>query len=327
MRLDDAFREFYKAIELGAIPEGRMADSWNRLQNYLVSKYGMSAAKVFLQGSYANDTTIKPQPGGEYDLDVVTETAKPGASADDALKDLIDVLSKDADYKKRIDVEKQPRPCVRIRYADDEDGGRFHVDVVPARVAKSAPLEIPVRSEGWRDTNPRGYTTWCKSLGDNFKRTVRMMKRWRDENQDTHRGIKSIVLQVLVAEALPTDSYSDAERVVLTFEGIQSRLAAHPNTPPDIFNPVLVSEDLAKRWSGDSYRAFRADIDDAVKTSREAFEDSDESGSHVKWRTLFGDDFPPPPTSPSKRYSVPPAPPAPGYESRPQQPARRERYA
>jgi hypothetical protein len=154
-----------------------------------------------------------------------------------------------------------------------------------------------------------------------------MLKRWRDENQDTRRGIKSIVLQVLVAEALPSDSFSDSERIVLTLEGIQERLADHPTTPPDIFNPVLASENFSERWPAESYQDFRREIDDAVKAARAALEEADEAKSHEKWRRLFGADFPPPPTSPSKKREVPPAPPAPGYESRPQRPVKRERYA
>jgi hypothetical protein len=327
MKLEGAFEDFYDAIKLGQVPEGRIAEAWSRIHKYLIDHYAVPGAAVYLQGSYANDTTVEPLPGGEYDLDVVSATALGGISAEQAFADLTESLSQDADYKKRIDEEKQPERCLRLRYADEADGARFHIDVVPARASSSAPLEIPSRAGGWHDTDPQGFTAWCKSRGQSFTRTVRMLKRWRDENQESRRGIKSIVLQVLVAETLPSSLVDDADRIVGTFEGIKSKLAANLTSPPVISNPVLNSENLAERWPQESYASFRREIDDAVQLARDALDAEDEAQSHDLWRRLLGDDFPPAPTSPAKRQSGPPAPPAPGFESRPQLPPKRERYA
>lgn len=329
MNLEQAFDDFYEEIQLDALPEGRISDAWNRLQNYLVNRLGLPAADVFLQGSYANDTSVQPVKGGEYDLDVVAICADAGASADSALKALEDALSEDEDYKKRIDVERQPKPCVRLRYADDDDGAGFHVDIVPARPAANAALAIPLRGNGWRETAPREYTAWCLRQGDDFKRVVRMLKRWRDEN-DKRRGIKSVVLQVLIADALAnaTPAGSDtASLLIATLEGIQQRLRDYPTKAPEVRNPVLPSENFADRWPDSDYQEFRRNVDEAVQLAWEALEQPDEKESHKLWQKLFGDDFPPEPTRPSQRQTAPPPAPPPGHEQTPQRAPRRERYA
>jgi hypothetical protein len=50
VELDVPFQRFYEEIELGAVPEGRIAEAWNRLQNYLVDKYGVSATTYSCRG-------------------------------------------------------------------------------------------------------------------------------------------------------------------------------------------------------------------------------------------------------------------------------------
>lgn len=317
MRLDTAFQEFYEEIELGTVPEGRIANAWNRLQNYLVTKMGVPATDVFLQGSYANGTAVSPPPkGGEYDLDVVVIGAKSDASPDSALGVLESVLAEDGDYKKRIVPKK---PCVRLNYAADDEG-RFHVDVVPAR-RNAVALEIPFRGDDWHDTNPVGYTDWCLAQGERFHRTVRMLKRWRDENQDERRGVRSIVLQVLISEQLVDGA--DADSLTGTLEELQAYLTGHPDLPPVVTNPSLSTENLAGRWPVEHYKAFRTEIKDAAVLARLALDEPDEAKSHAFWGKLLGSDFPGPTVTPGQ---TPPSPPPPGHSARPQQAPKRERY-
>jgi predicted nucleotidyltransferase len=317
MRLDEAFAQFYEEIALGEVPEGKIASAWNRLQNYLVEKLGVSAADVFLQGSYANGTAVaSANRSGEYDLDVVAVGAEDGVSADDVLKALEAVLAEDGDYKKRI-VPK--RPCVRLDYAADEDG-RFHVDVVPAR-PNTVALEIPFRRNGWHETNPAGYTQWCLGQGKRFHRTVRILKRWRDENQDERRGVKSIVLQVLISEHLADGS--DAESITGTLENLRGNLEGHSGSPPVVRNPSLERENLADRWPNEHYQAFRREIKEAAELARQALNEPDQAKSHELWQKLLGSDFPGPTIIPRQ---TPPATPPPGHSARPQQAPKRERY-
>jgi hypothetical protein len=185
------------------------------------------------------------------------------------------------------------------------------------------PLEIPRPAEGWRETAPKEYTQWCRDQGKRFARTVKMLKRWRDQNQTARESVKSIVLQVLVANHLSSVS-SDAEAIVETLEGIDTFLANYSDAPPEIANPVLESENLAARWTTSATSIFRETVTEAAALARQALDESDEAKSHELWRELLGEDFPPPP----KRGGLTPPPyPAPGTRKQPQEAPGRVEWA
>lgn len=329
MQLPSAFDQFFEAISLGATPRQRIESATNGIVNYLTGAYGLGPGAVFPQGSVPNETAVEPadKDEGEYDADIVAVCASDDASPDDALDDLEATLAEHGTYAELLRKEgARKKPCVRLRYADDDVGG-FHVDVVPARASTSAdpqaPLEVPRRGEIWHDTTPREYTEWCRGQGERFARTVMMLKRWRDEHQPARASVSSIVLQVLAANAVGSQE-SDGDAIVSTLEGVQEALAASPDAPPVIPNPVLAAENLAARWEVPAYRDFRAELGEAIALARRALESTDERESHSLWRELLGDGFPGAPAdSPPPR---PPSVPAPGFERSPQAPPRRERY-
>ncbi len=329
MQLPDAFDDFYEAISLGATPRRRIESAATGLINYLTRSYGLGPGDVFLQGSVPNQTAIEPADSeGEYDADLVAICARDGMSADQALTDLEETLAQDGTYEDLLKKEGARKdPCVRLRYADDEVGG-FHVDVVPARSSSSADpqasLEVPHRGLGWHDSTPAEYTQWCRDQGPRFARTVMMLKRWRDVHQTARSSISSIVLQVLAARSVGSQN-SDGDALVSTLEGMQRALAASPETPPVVTNPVLAAEDLAARWEVPAYRDFCRELDEAVSLARRALGSRDELESHALWQELLGEDFPAHPRG-GGRTTPPPPPSAPGYERAPQAPPRRERY-
>jgi len=149
-----------------------------------------------------------------------------------------------------------------------------------------------------------------------------MLKRWRDENQDERRGIKSIVLQVLVGSSLAEGS--DAESLAGTLANIKMLLAAHPDTPPFIANPSLPSENLAERWSDSHYRNFLSELNAAVDLSGRALHATSDEDAHELWGELLGEAFPSPPDEPAR--SAIPAPPAKSLYAPRIQVAPRERY-
>lgn len=329
MHLPEAFDTLHERVSLGVKPTQKIESASTGLIKHLTAVYVLSATRVFLQGSYPNDTAIEPEDSdeGEYDADLVCIGARPGMSPDQALDDLEATLAQNATYAELIQKEgSRKKPCVRLRYADDEVGG-FHVDVVPARDSSSpdaqAPLEVPRRGEDWHDTAPSEYTQWCRDQGPRFARTVKMLKRWREHHQPARLSIKSIVLQVLAANNLGTPR-SDGEALVATLEAIK-RVLAESSAPPRVENPVLSAENLAARWEREPYQDFRRELAEAVSLARRALDSGDVEESHKLWRELLGNDFPPAPWDPGKRARVLPATPAPGFQ-RTQAPPRRERY-
>lgn len=288
--LSHEFDAFYEAITLGKKQNGRIDSAFESLQTFLCEQYDVDRGAVFVQGSCANGTAVVPADPevGEYDVDTVLVLPDGDVSSNEALDGLRTTLKGSKRYASRITTRK---PCIRLQYADDEIGG-FHVDVVPVRAAPisgDAPLEAPRRNEGWHETAPAEYTTWCVSQGELFQRTVKMLKRWRDENQDVRGAIKSIVLQVLVSRCMPPDE-SDALRIATTFTELQKFLQAPQ--PPEIPNPVLSSENLSARWTQEAFNSFRQEVGKAEAAARRAVEADDGYEAAAEWASIFGGDFP-----------------------------------
>lgn len=291
----DDFDTFHDRIVLGEKQVKRVESAAAVLIAFLTETLSLGVGDVFLQGSYANGTAIKPDPDkddGEYDVDLVVVWARADATPEAALAELRAVVASNGHYADKIEDDDASRPCVRLRYADEEAGG-FHVDVVPARRAgvDSPPLEIPRPGYGWRQTDPEGYRQWCEAQGEGFARAVKMLKRWRDHAQAVRDAIKSMVLQVLIADYVPGES-GDAERIVGALRGISEFLAEHPDAPPAVYNPVLPLENLTDRWPVEDYQDFRDVVASAAQLAEDALSASSAVESRKLWQELFGDDFP-----------------------------------
>jgi hypothetical protein len=285
--LSSYFNIFLDNIALGEPQVGRMNSAANTVSEFIVTTYGVPPPNVFLQGSYANHTAIEPVEGGEYDIDIVAVCVGENVSGDSALNQLESFFKADGRFKDRVTRKK---PCVRLQYAND-DVGSFHVDVVPVRkTAQSAPLEAPRRGEGWTVTAPSEYTNWCHQQGPLYVRTVMAMKRWRDEQQSVRNAVKSIVLQVLVSQCMPA-ILDDAARMTQTFRMLHENLRGL-SAPPTVLNPVLPSENLAKRWTTESFISFVKELGEAVEYANASENATDFVEAADLWRELLGDDFP-----------------------------------
>jgi hypothetical protein len=323
MRLSNAFEQFHQDIALSSLSEERINRAWGRLHEHLTASYGLAAEFVYIQGSYANDTAVKPADSdGEYDLDIVCVCVDSETGAEAAIDELTATLAANADLESRIEPNESGRPCVRLRYADDPEGFGFHVDIVPARGADpAAVIEVPIRGfEDWRDSAPYLYTQWCQAQPELFPRVIRFLKRWRDEHHDG--SIASITLQVLAARDLASLASSDAEATAATLASMRDTLAASPDSPPEILNPVLETENLADRWDHEDYRKFRRELGEAADLAQAALESPDPTQSHAGWRQLFGKDFPATPSDvEGGGEEGPPSPPPPPDRPDPRQEA------
>ncbi|WP_167369714.1 nucleotidyltransferase [Amycolatopsis orientalis] len=289
LEIQTYFRRFRDEISLGDPQVQRIESASTTLIAYLRDHYELTTSQVFLQGSYANGTAVKPVAGGEYDVDIVCVSSSEDDTAADALEDMYSTLESNGRYIGKL---KPKQPCVRIEYADDNIGS-FHVDVVPVRSssASDAPLDAPRRNSGWHSTAPNEYTAWCAKQGQAFIDCVKMLKRWRDEHQEVRSAVKSIVLQVLVARHLPQWATNDAERIYRTLVSLNNELSSIA-TPPMVLNPVLESENLAARWEVKAFRNFKTELTEAITIARRAIEAPTIIEACEQWRALFGDAFP-----------------------------------
>lgn len=289
--LPDAFDTFHDKLLLPDHAEEKIRRAAKRLHDHVVRHTGVDDDQVFLQGSFANNTTIRPLEDGEYDVDTCAVIIDDrDMTCDEAFAHLEEVLSQSEDYGERMDTSRDR--CVRLEYADDDIGG-FHVDIVAARDEPGGFLAIPVRGGEWSDTNPQGFTDWCLEQPEMFHRVLRMLKRWRDNaDEGAKRGVNSIVLQVLVADELPGNESDDAVAVTAVLEGMHARLVACGGSKPEIENPSMPDEDLAETWDDDDFDDFCDNVEEAASLARQALSAVTDKESHDLWRTLFGDDFP-----------------------------------
>ncbi|GLY14156.1 hypothetical protein Kisp01_11720 [Kineosporia sp. NBRC 101677] len=288
MSLKSEFDSFVDSITLKQTQVDRIESAWTTLQKYLSSAYKLPEKHFFLQGSYANGTAVVPVPDGEYDVDVVCYCVPPQVSPENALDVLENHLSESGNYKPRIRAKK---PCVRLEYAEDAVG-KFHVDVVPVRSSDDevAYLDAPRRDEGWHATAPLEYTEWVRLQGPLFARTVKILKRWRDEQQSVRTAVKSIVLQVLISMYMSEEEQDDL-RLARIFDQMLADLQ-DLDEPPAVNNPVLPSENLTQRWSSEDFRDFVRELREAASLSAEAVSVEDEVVAAYRWRELLGEDFP-----------------------------------
>lgn len=297
MSIKDAFDKFLENISLTQTQEDRIESSVSGLKKAVGEAYeipeGERDEKIFTQGSFANDTAVRPADSdGEYDVDLIVLCAGADDSSEDALDDLTEKLENHGTYGDMLDEPKDP--CVRVKYADETIGG-YHVDLVPSRntvegADTAAPIEVPRRGEDWHGSDPAEFTDWARDRPEPFHDVVKMLKRWRDVNSSAAEGIKSIVLQVLVSDHLGTEVGKD-----FAVEGVLDRmnnfLADHP-TPPTIKNPVLEEEDFAARWTQESYEKFKSELSKAYSIAHEALTSPHTPTRFEKWQELFGGDFP-----------------------------------
>jgi len=291
--LQTFFRDFDEAISLGTNTKKRVRRSFKTLSKYLRRQDGITSCTV--QGSFGNHTAIEPQDGDDYDLDIIVR-GDWETGADAALDDLESLIAEHGVYGGKLD-EAKHASCIRVIYADDNAGG-FHVDLVPAREPdpenydedKLPPLEIPRRDRGWNPSAPADFSEWSKRLGDDYAQTVRTLKRWRDLSQGTRSSIKSILLQVLVANHLGA-SVLASERLEQTLAGIHNYLAFY-SSPPEIPNPVYVHENLAERWTDAAFLDFKLKVGEALALIEKANQAADTEEAVEVWKELLGTDFP-----------------------------------
>jgi hypothetical protein len=286
--LSASFQRFDEDISLGEPQVSRLRTAATAVGEFLANAYGMPVDNTFMQGSFPNGTAVEPVEGGEYDLDLVTVCVGGGVTANEALDTLEAHFRADGRFRDRV---RRKKPCVRLEYAED-DVGKFHVDVVPAFPTEhpSPPLEVPRRDEGWHETAPAEYTAWCHANGPLFARTVRALKRWRDEQQSVRTAIKSIVLQVLVAKCMP-QVLDDADRLARTLTALHQYLSPLP-APPVVSNPVLPTENLASRWTQEGFQSFVKELGEAVEWAEVARSTDDAVEAANAWREILGEEFP-----------------------------------
>lgn len=169
---------------------------------------------------------------------------------------------------------------------------------------KLDPLYIPNRdAKQWEPTHPLRQIQWTWEKNRNTNRhyvnVVKAIKWWRRVKCATPKHPKGYPVEHLIGVGCPDGIKSVAEGVTRALEDLSTRYswdAALKSTPfvPDHGVP---EHNVLGRVSGDDFAAFHAQVADAAKTARSALDEQDLTKSVQLWRSLFGDEFPPPPST------------------------------
>jgi len=308
---------FDDKLKLDTTRAGRVTAALTRFEQFCATDAELKAAKsgdVFLQGSVATGTVIRPLDRDEFDVDAVYPfhlNAFPHGTSPTAILDwFIGRLSQSAFYRDKL----IPRDrCARIDYAGD-----FHVDIIPATQTLDyhQPYAVPAKDLGsWVTNDPLGFANWVHDLDTRsggidaeghgrFVRSCRMAKRWRDAMLSASCAPSSILLVTMLGKHDPshhnynpplegplypkyqTDIAYLYDMLRLTHSCLQtSRRSA-------FIHPTIKSEDLGRGWDQPKIELFLQRLSLCIECLRQGIYAQSETTSLEYYRKAFGDTFP-----------------------------------
>ena len=273
---------------------------------------------VLHQGSYSKDarTGVKMIEDLRYDIDIglrfaIKETEYTAKEVRGWVWEAVGDHTGDVQEK---------GPCIRVIYAEG-----FHLDLVSyARWTDDAGQEqyrLAHKDNGWRPTDPPGLLKYFRDARepfgqltdsatstDQFRRVVRYLKRWYDEqipkdsaDKPTGLGFTLLCRDRLVSTSTwdgDSDDRKALRNLASSAESQLGRISAYKPTPE--------FEDLFGRLSDSAMDKLKSRFGDM----RSALEDADAEADPVKackrLKEVFGRDFPvPKPPDTAKKTSAP----------------------
>lgn len=302
--LDAYFTTFHSRINLDQGRRDQVTSAHTTLRERLRTRPALEAKikELFLQGSCAQHTAVRPPQEGEFDVDVVLamdfsevdawgfrEPRDPRSALDWVARRLRGIPT----YAGKV---HQRGRCVRIEFSEG-----FHMDVVPAHAPNGhdKPLWIPNRDlNQWQASHPKGYLDWCternKATDGQFSRIVKYMKCWRDDVLPKAARPKSIILQTMVGAALKGPPNSVEQAVTSVLDRLASMARARAGFLSDfrVTNPAMPNEDLAASWEASSIARFAEEANRCAEIARAATQSKAPAQSAQLWSMALGRRFP-----------------------------------
>lgn len=269
---------------------------------------------LYPQGSLKLGTTVRPEGGEPFDLDIVCELATdprrfPHPPA--LITGIAAYLNRLPAYVGKIRTKNR---CVRVVYVD-----QFHLDILPAcgdPLNCGTHLVVPDRdSQTWKASNPKGYAKWFESrcafvpklretrgepippkepvqVKPTLKLATQLLKRWRNGRYAHNKSVAPISI---VLTTLAGMHYQGQDSVSVALLEIVDEIARRIPTYGSrlvVLNPVNSAEDLSEKWDKNpqAYRAFVSGINDLLQDLRELSAPQSILSSSKKLSNLFGHD-------------------------------------
>lgn len=305
--LQGLFECFHDAIKLDENDERRKLREkreviLSTLKRKLVTQ--SLSFEAFDQGSYAMRTGVVPKDGN-YDIDVGLIFDCPRERFPDPVT--LKCLVRDALVANNRTV-KIRRACVTVEYIR-QGMPDYHVDLAlyirqadgRLRLAKGREFSEPQHRE-WEWSAPRELTQYvlAKFAGDDqaqFRRCIRYLKRWRDENFCTGAPY-SIALTLAAASWFEPrrtgdGAYVDVEALHFLVNKMRSNFGNDWNfSRLAVRLPGSAKTDLMKRLTDPQMLALKEQLRSLELALEKCFGDVAISNSAASLAPLFGSDFP-----------------------------------
>jgi hypothetical protein len=308
--------QFNANIKLDAARKGRIEGAVQRFQEFCDDDPQLKTAMrggVFLQGSVATGTAVKPLGSDEFDVDVVypfnLDAWKPRITPKQTIQWFVSRLEESEFYKKRL----LPRDrCARIDYAGD-----FHVDIIPATnvLAERQPYAIPAKDLGdWVKNDPQGYVNWVGAVDGRaggkdqdgvgrFVRCCRIMKRWRDEFFSADAAPTSILLVTMLGKHDPSLKNYNPPLSKPLYPEYQTDMAylydtlrlthscLHVGRRTAFSHPTITDEDLNRGWDEKHLPEFMKQLRACYENVGYGIYAKDDAESLKHYSAAFGTTF------------------------------------
>jgi SMODS domain-containing protein len=154
-QLAEILETMCEGLELSRSQAGDAEQRYNTVGHWLGDDPDLVGASIYVHGSVALGTTVKPLARAEYDVDLVCHIPHGSPAASPAeLKRLVGDRLKD--HGTYVRLLEEMRRCWRLNYA-----GEFHMDITPSVPNPACPLGgelVPDKElRRWKPTNPIGY--------------------------------------------------------------------------------------------------------------------------------------------------------------------------
>lgn len=306
--VNDAFKAFQGVVnaDINAVREARAR------RDLFKEAFGPlpDVEEVIPSGSLARGTQKDPI----RDVDVIIvfnggdhpDWGEPGTSAKDALdytREHVHGLlgATDGTHAKEVRLARWRNHAVKCFLDDPDDPDAFTVDAMPA-LRRDGKLLIPeALSEEWVDANPEYLITAVANkhaAWNKFAGSVRMLKWWA---ADQNIKIKSLVMEVLALQFLPTDS-SQPAAIAQFFVSA----AYYIEGGSEVLDPAQLCGPIQSDLDYEKFADRLARTRDSAAKAIAAQVNNDANAAIHHWGSVFGDDFPRP--APSAPVVVPPPP-------------------
>lgn len=269
-----SIEKFIENISVTDRQEDNIDASFNNLKyNLLDEKSNLSVQDVFLNGSYARDTIIRPLD--DIDLFAVIDVEDYSDSGKDpnpqtVLTKFKNYLNNIHDYENKV---VQDRPCVTVHLSDK------NFDVLPS-LRKAGALYIPNEDlTSWTFTDPKTHTARLNETNKlrnyKVKGVVKAVKQWKREN---NQNIPSFHIEEIAVDVFNIYNFSNYEEGVrLWFENAEGFMQNNR------FNSYNEYEKVKKKVCEVKEKLVEAN----------KLNDSHNVGEAKKiWKDIFGREFP-----------------------------------